>query len=172
MFYKCRLISVKGHDFWGKRDENYQASRSQQSSQPKTSASLKPRLIGEFASAVTARLHKTASSASRRLLRSRSARCLPQSTIHSPALPALTGSPTHCLRWPSGPRSKETGTTLRAASEYGCRRCGSSASPSSRHSSFQERQQVGVNCFRLSRGYSVGKALVGFQCAVSQQLCR
>src|SRR5271169_4649824 len=40
------------------------------------------------------------------------------------------------------------------------------------HSSLQERQQVGVNCVRLSRGHSVGKALVGFQCAISQQLCR
>jgi|GEM_PF-6591138 predicted ATPase len=33
---------------------------------------------------------------------------------------------------PNGPRSKETGTTLPAASGYGCRRCASIGSPSSR----------------------------------------
>jgi hypothetical protein len=40
------------------------------------------------------------------------------------------------------------------------------------HSSLQECQQVGVNCVRLGCGHSVGKALVSFQCAISQQLCR
>src|SRR3989449_5248356 len=37
---------------------------------------------------------------------------------------------------------------------------------------FQERQQVGVNGVRLSRGHAVWKALVSFQCAILQQLCR
>jgi uncharacterized membrane protein len=78
-----------------------------------TSATLKARLIEEFTSAITALSPKIASSASRRLLRSRSARCLPQSTIRSPALRAWTGSGMRCSHWPNGPRSKETGTTLR-----------------------------------------------------------
>ena len=36
----------------------------------------------------------------------------------------------------------------------------------------EECQQVGVNCVGLSRGHAVRKALVGFQCAILQQLCR
>ena len=37
---------------------------------------------------------------------------------------------------------------------------------------FQESQQVGVNGIGLGRGHAVRKALVGFQCAILQQLCR
>ena len=37
---------------------------------------------------------------------------------------------------------------------------------------FQEGQQVGVNGIGLRRGHAVRKALVGFQCAILQQLCR
>src|SRR5229473_421956 len=36
----------------------------------------------------------------------------------------------------------------------------------------EEREQVGVNGVGLSRGHAVRKALVGFQCAILQQLCR
>jgi len=35
-----------------------------------------------------------------------------------------------------------------------------------------ESQKVGVNRVGLSRGHAVRKALVGFQCAIPQQLCR
>jgi uncharacterized membrane protein len=100
------------------------ASRSLQSSQRRTPARSKPRLIVEFTSDVTARSRKIASSASRRSLRSPSARYLPQSTIHLPALRAWTGSRTRCSPWPSGRRSKGTGTTTAAGSGYGCPRCG------------------------------------------------
>jgi uncharacterized membrane protein len=94
-----------------------------------------PRLIVEFTLAVTARSPRTVSSALHRSLRSRSARCRPRSTIHSPALRASTGSPTRCSRcscWLSGLRAKGTGTTPAAGFGYGCRQCGSNASPSSR----------------------------------------
>ena len=37
---------------------------------------------------------------------------------------------------------------------------------------FQEGQEVGVNGIGLGRGHAVRKALVGFQCAILQQLCR
>ena len=37
---------------------------------------------------------------------------------------------------------------------------------------FQEGQQVGVDGVGLGRGHAMRKALVGFQCAVLQQLCR
>src|SRR2546422_5764034 len=45
-------------------------------------------------------------------------------------------------------------------------------SPGLPDSGFQERQQVGINGIRLGRGHAVRKALVGFQRAILQQLCR
>src|SRR2546422_9104362 len=39
-------------------------------------------------------------------------------------------------------------------------------------SGLQEGQQVGVDCIGLGRGHAVRKALVGFQGAILQQLCR
>ena len=38
-------------------------------------------------------------------------------------------------------------------------------------STLEEREQVGVNRVGFSRRHAVRKALVGFQCAISQQLC-